>query len=343
MSRAEELFHRITSGGTAEIERMISSVTVEELFLDYKRSSTNLPSNRIGDDDRRNLARAISGFGNSEGGIIVWGVDCRRTENGDVPVDPPCPITHAVMLKTLFDGAIGGLTLPAHSGVESVPLLYEQQQSGFVITLVPPGFNVPYRTLVGGEQYYIRAGSSFLPTPHGVLAGLFGRALQPNVVPRVRERTIERVLGAAIARVTFDVSIKNVGRGMAEDVFAIVNMQLPQNVIATFQRGGHFGWRQTAEGSDVFTILLQDFRLPPEAERDAFTMMVDVSSREIAQNTVVTFSSGAAGGGTAKTVVFPGNIMSGICEHYTHNWDSAAAREPGDRLWQWRIRQLLTS
>ena len=84
MGRAEELFTRIRNGGAAEIQAMIDAVVVEELFLDYKRSSTPLPGARLSDDDRKNLAKAIAGFGNSEGGVIVWGVDCRQTPDGDI-------------------------------------------------------------------------------------------------------------------------------------------------------------------------------------------------------------------------------------------------------------------
>jgi predicted HTH transcriptional regulator len=79
MGRAEQLFVRIREKGAAEIHGMIAAQFTEELFLDYKRSSTTLPSARLNDDDRKNLAKAISGFANSEGGVIVWGVDCRQT------------------------------------------------------------------------------------------------------------------------------------------------------------------------------------------------------------------------------------------------------------------------
>jgi hypothetical protein len=67
---------------------MINAPVVEQLFLDYKRSSTVLPGVKLSDDDRKNLAKAIAGFGNSEGGVVVWGVDCRRTDEGDVPAEP---------------------------------------------------------------------------------------------------------------------------------------------------------------------------------------------------------------------------------------------------------------
>jgi Putative DNA-binding domain len=85
MGRAEDLFNRVRDNGVAEVYRMISEPVVEELFLDYKQSSTTLPSRKLSDEDKKNLAKAIAGFANSEGGLIVWGVDCRHTKHGDVP------------------------------------------------------------------------------------------------------------------------------------------------------------------------------------------------------------------------------------------------------------------
>ena len=113
MGRAEELFTRIKQGDAAEVHAMIKASVVEELFLDYKRSSTVLPAVRLSDDDKKNLAKAIAGFGNSEGGVVVWGVACSQTPSGDVPTAPVL-ITQPTALKTLFDGVLGGLTLPAH-------------------------------------------------------------------------------------------------------------------------------------------------------------------------------------------------------------------------------------
>ena len=141
MGRAEELFIRIREGGAAEVHAMIHAPVVEELFLDYKQSSTALPAAKLSDDDRKNLAKAIAGFGNSEGGVVVWGVDCRQTRSGDVPTRP-VPISQPVALKTLFDGAIGGLTLPAHSAVENIALLDTSGTGGFVVTHVPVGLHV---------------------------------------------------------------------------------------------------------------------------------------------------------------------------------------------------------
>ena len=41
---------------------------------------------------------------------------------------------------------------------------FEGRQDGFVATLIPIGMHVRCRTLGDKEAYYIRAGSSFVPT-----------------------------------------------------------------------------------------------------------------------------------------------------------------------------------
>ena len=83
--RAKELFDRLVSEGESAINEFIAEAASEELFLDFKRSANNGDGPRIHQDDRNNLAKAVSGFGNSEGGTIVWGVECSPTKSrGDV-------------------------------------------------------------------------------------------------------------------------------------------------------------------------------------------------------------------------------------------------------------------
>src|SRR5688500_10404814 len=95
MGQAEDLFHRIVKGGNKAIEDFIEDRQSEELFLDFKRSADDGKGKKLHETDRTNLSKAISGFGNSEGGVIVWGVDCRDDpSHGDIarckiPIDIP--------------------------------------------------------------------------------------------------------------------------------------------------------------------------------------------------------------------------------------------------------------
>src|SRR5713101_6582482 len=61
----------------AAIENFVADRQEENLHLDFKTADP-----RLSRDDRRNLAEAISGFANSDGGLIVWGIDARPNQQG---------------------------------------------------------------------------------------------------------------------------------------------------------------------------------------------------------------------------------------------------------------------
>ncbi len=50
----------------------------EHLHLDFK---TLRNAELTSGDDKRNIARCISGFANSNGGIIIWGIDARKNSD----------------------------------------------------------------------------------------------------------------------------------------------------------------------------------------------------------------------------------------------------------------------
>src|SRR5262245_18842226 len=111
MSRAWDIFRRLQAEGEAAIDEYIVQRASEEPFLDFKLASPD-------GNDRHSLAKAISGFGNSEGGVVVWGVDCRpHAERGDV-AHAKAPIDNPQRFKSKLEGAVSGCTVPPHSGVQ---------------------------------------------------------------------------------------------------------------------------------------------------------------------------------------------------------------------------------
>lgn len=180
MSRARELFDRLRQGGTTALDALIADREPESLFLDFKRSEDEGRGTTLAKSDNKNLSKSISGFANSSGGVVVWGVDCRRDASGNEAARPHC-VVDAKGFETKLQSAVSRTTMPAFSGVEFHAFVQnEDNPAGFVAMYVPQSFIGPIRGLVG-EQYYIRAGSDFVPAPHDVLAGMFGRAPQPQV------------------------------------------------------------------------------------------------------------------------------------------------------------------
>ncbi len=222
MSRAEKIFNSIRTGRIDEIERLIAEQVTEELFLDYKTVDTPPTDRRLSDPDRRNLAKAISGFGNSDGGVVIWGVDCRRDTTTGRELVSKKAISDPTAFKSVIDGVVGGLTLPAHEGVTSEALSFASG-GGVVVTYVPEGLNVPYRSIASGANgYFMRAGSSFMEVPHGVLAGMFGRRPAPKITGKFRPKEPQAQPRSPGVKVSFELVLMNHGRGIANDLFVIV-------------------------------------------------------------------------------------------------------------------------
>lgn len=179
-SRATELFERIETLGVETLKAFYQDQKNEELFLDYKRIATVPGNSGLHPDDRANLKKALSGFANADGGVVIWGLGTTKASGTD-RLALPIPYNDAVGFAGLVDDAISGCTFPPVPGVRSIPVLSGSGTEGFVATLIPASPHVPHQTADDQRAYYMRAGSSFAHVPHNVLAGLFGRPPRPTV------------------------------------------------------------------------------------------------------------------------------------------------------------------
>jgi hypothetical protein len=262
MSRAQDLFDRLTQGGEAEVLSFVEQSITEELFLDYKRSADDGGGTALHNRDKANLARAISGFGNSEGGVIVWGVDCRNDPvRGDVPTRP-VRIQNPNRFKSWLEQATSGLTVPPHAAVR-----HHAIPEGFALTLIPSGMHAPYQT-VGELSYHIRAGSNFVKAPHAVLAGMFGRRPQPVIKQSylVQETPIA---SPGLVKTQIGIILKNYGRGIAENVF--INLRVTSNPGRMCQinflppQEQDVWWGRFALAREMHLVTRAGYPLPPEA------------------------------------------------------------------------------
>lgn len=220
MARCDELFDRLREGEIGAIQTLIEEREFEQFFLDFKRSSCDGRDAHLSAIDRKNLAKAISGFGNSDGGVIIWGIDCSGGADGADVAQFEVAIENPRRFAAQLEGAVSGLTIPPHSSVENL-VIERDDATGFVVTLIPRSNRAPHRT-VNSPQYYIRAGSNFVPAPHEVLAGLFGRRPQPHVFHHYLGSPAEWLDGRVMASI--GLMITNDGPGVADDLFAVVTV-----------------------------------------------------------------------------------------------------------------------
>jgi hypothetical protein len=230
MSRAEDIFQKLIYFGEDAIDDFILNSQTEELFLDFKQS-INIGKNgmTLHKDDRKNLAKAISGFGNSEGGVIIWGVQCNNdAEVGDVAC-AKVKVKNVYRFLSWIENAISGCTIPSHNRVRNHIISVDKKGDGYMATYIPKSEVAPLMTTMG-SSIYIRSGSNNVPAPYSVIAGMFGRRPQPNIDVVIEEKKLE-VLENAGDNMIYPETMENQPKEYVSIKFAIRG-ENESNVIA---------------------------------------------------------------------------------------------------------------
>lgn len=204
------------------IDGFIVEKQEEHLHLDFKTVSTADLSRR---EDRQNLAIAISGFANADGGVIVWGVDARQsTEGVDCAVGKTEIHPLSVFMSRLSQLA-GDAATPTVAGVRHKRLLVGDG-GGFAATLVPASDSGPHMAKLGVDRYMKRSGSQFLRMEHFEVEDMFGRRRRPQLA--LTYRVVRRsATGAGDIWYSVILSIENSGRGSAKAPFLALEVQRP--------------------------------------------------------------------------------------------------------------------
>jgi hypothetical protein len=147
MGRPKDLFEKFSVEGEQAIDEFIQDRKSEELFLDFKVSANSGGGTKLHADDRANLAKAISGFGNSDGGVIVWGVSCKYDPKlGDIPT-AKVPIAEPSRFVSRLESTVSGCTLPPHGLVRHRPIASAKPDEGFILTYVPKSSLAPHQAI----------------------------------------------------------------------------------------------------------------------------------------------------------------------------------------------------
>lgn len=214
MDNAILLFNELQQGKYKRIQQLIEERQEEGLFLDFKEiKETNIPG--VQKDARKIYAKALSGFSNAAGGVIVWGVEGRAPEKGepDVAISEK-PIKHLKKFLTDLNSLISDAITPLNTGVQNIEIYLNDEPSkdeGFVVTYVPASERPPHRAMFQDNTYYIRAGDSFIMMEHFMLEDAFGKRVKPKL--EIYCRLVKHP--TSIASFHLLIGIKNVGKSMA--------------------------------------------------------------------------------------------------------------------------------
>ncbi len=188
----------------SDLDDFIDHSQEENLWLDFKVSKNSTLNST---DDKRNLARALSGFANSSGGLIIWGIDARKNDNGvDCAVELK-PLDNIKIFVTRLNALTGDGVDPTVANVTHRSLEIENGK-GYVLSLIPESATGPHMAKLGEDRYYKRSGDSFYKMEHYDVADMFGKRNKPKLKITYQVTNPGR-------SVSVTIGLKNEGRATA--------------------------------------------------------------------------------------------------------------------------------
>ncbi|MEK5028719.1 AlbA family DNA-binding domain-containing protein [Paenibacillus sp. FSL M7-1046] len=183
MDNALLIYEKIIEEEYAGIKSMIN-VQEENLFLDFKEKSDAYFMG-IQNDDKRLYAKALSGFSNASGGVLIWGVKAKELnrESPDIAIEER-PIKHLRKFMTDLNSLVSDAITPMNNGIINKPIYVNDEieiDEGFIITYIPVSDLTPHRALLKDNKYYTRAADNFVLMEHYMLEDSFGRRQKPKL------------------------------------------------------------------------------------------------------------------------------------------------------------------
>lgn len=224
-SSALQFYGKLETSGLAAIEDVLSSsVPVFETdWLEFKGAE------RIGEDDVKSTwSKTLSAFANTQGGVLIWGLDARHDPSAKM--DCVCGsslVQNTAQFMSRLQQLAPQATDPPISGVKLLQLEREAGK-GYVVAYVPEGVAKPYRAELAGRNYYIRAGAAtVIPSP-ALLRSLFYPESHAQLWPETRPQIQKD--GAVVV----DILVHNSGVATAKEAIIGLDVDGPDASLGAF-------------------------------------------------------------------------------------------------------------
>lgn len=197
-----------------DVDRLVQEKREEDLYLEFKQKADR-SNGDLSDKERRAFSKALSGFANADGGILLFGIETKKSQDAPDRAHALKPIMNAERFRVRLLDSIINATQPAVDGVR-IEMITCTSGEGYVKCLVPASDLVPHRAMLADREYWRRTSNGFQRMEHYELEDVFGRRQRP--VLRVRVELRPRFPGAAQLDEVVNFQLLNAGRGLARHV-----------------------------------------------------------------------------------------------------------------------------
>jgi hypothetical protein len=172
----QDLFDWITREGEVAILSLCEENRQENLTLEFKTKDP-LKDGELTRTDKKNLGAALSGFSNSVGGLLIWGVDARPGEEGIDCAQDMVPIRSIGKFASDVSGLVTDYLMPPNEAIRVHDVPSDRSEGGgYLMVLVEPSELRPHMSMAPDHhRYYRRSGDRFLPMEHYEIQDMFNR------------------------------------------------------------------------------------------------------------------------------------------------------------------------
>lgn len=314
----DELQERFEALDIGVLQQHVEERTPEDLHLDFKI----LNDASFTQEDKVNLAKSLSGFANSDGGLLIWGVDARRDEVTNIDgAARLSPIANVALAHSRLIRLSGEALVPRHAGVRH-RRIDQGDGSGYLVSIVPASSSPPHMAKLGVNCYYKRSGDSFYMMEHFDIADAFGRRPQPRL--RLYWSLHPGGIASGGGEATkYSVSavfgIQNDGGGIARFPYLRLLVEKP-HALSTFGLDGNrrnglptrpLSGRSSLDGG--YFVGGADDVIHPGTLLEVTCVRVEFAETRLPRDLVVSFSLGAAEHRPIDdTLVLQGDLLSSI-------------------------------
>lgn len=231
------------------LQELIDDGETESLHLECK-SPTGASLNK---DLKNKLAVSLSGFSNSSGGVILWGVATTPHSHSKLDVLSQLePIGNGASFENRIRIAIPSLTTPSVLNYQTKLIKKRKTDTrGIIAVYIPPTSEDPI--LHNSDNiFYFRSSDTFIPAPYELVKRLFSVTDVPDIYPSFTKKLVKLETDGSW---NIPVIINNRSTAFAEDVSVAVTIENPsscESITATELRDTS----SINPGSRVFMISL---------------------------------------------------------------------------------------
>lgn len=205
-----------------EIERFLSDKQEENINLEFKTVNHPDYHDENREFDKKNISEALSGFANSNGGIIIWGIKAKINSAGQDVAKESKPINQLTKFLNVINRLESQAITPPIIGIEHKKIEISED-TGYVKTFIPQSENAPHMANFSGKHYYKRSGDSFYQCEHYDIVDMFSRKKSPQL--KVNVKVIAKDIRHQIYyRWKILVSVINVGNSIAKYPYLALNL-----------------------------------------------------------------------------------------------------------------------